>query len=89
MMNLFKKIYGLLLGIIVCAIVFQLESIKLYFGLFINHFFPCTDCLGCSFPCYGNYDIYMMILAFAIGVILTGILIFKVIKFYKNRLYKN
>jgi hypothetical protein len=89
MIALFGKNYGLLLGIMLCAIVFQLESIKLYFGLFLNHFFPCTDCPGCSSPCYGNYDIYMMILALAVGIVLIGILIFKVIKFYKNRLYKN
>jgi len=87
-MKLFKKIYGLLLGIIGCVIVYQLAGAGLYFGVFINRFHPCTDCLGCSFPCYGIYDIYLMILTVAVGIVLLGILIFKVIKFFRNKSLK-
>jgi len=84
-MNLFKKVYGLLLGIIGCVVVYQLAGAGLYFGVFINRFYPCTDCPGCSFPCYGNYDICIIVLALAVGIVLIGVLIFKVIKFFRNK----
>lgn len=83
---LFRKIYGLIVWIVVCATVFYIDGAGLYFGKFINLFFPCTDCLGCSLPCYANYDVYAAILVFAVGIFLAGVLVFRVIKFFRNKI---
>ena len=83
-MSLFKKIYGLLLGIVACVIVFQMANTARFFGVFINRFFPCVDNPpGTSFPCYGIYDIAVMALAFVAGLVLAGIVIFRLIKSFK------
>jgi hypothetical protein len=83
-MNLLKKTYGLILGIIACLIILRVDDSKLFFGKFINRFYSCTDCLGCSFPCYGIYDIYLAVLVVAVAIALAVILIFKLIKFFRR-----
>jgi hypothetical protein len=82
-MSLFKKIYGLLLGIVACVVVFQMASAARFFGVFINRFFPCVQDPASSFPCYGIYDIAVMALAFVAGLVLAGIVIFRSIKSFK------
>jgi hypothetical protein len=87
-MNLFKKIYDLILVIIVCAAISWIENVNFIFGKFINNFYhctDCTDCLGCSFPCYGIYDIWLMAIVIIIGVVSFGIIIFKLIKFFHEK----
>lgn len=83
-MRLFKKIYGLILGIVACLIIFRLDDTNLFFGKLINRFYSCADCLGCSFPCYGIYDIYSTAIVFIIGIVLMGVLIFQLIKFFRR-----
>jgi Flp pilus assembly pilin Flp len=83
-MNFFKKTYGLILGIITCLIILRVDDSKLFFGKLINRFYSCADCLGCSFPCYGIYDTYLAVLAVAVAIVLVGILIFKLIKFFRR-----
>jgi hypothetical protein len=82
-MSLFKKVYGLLLGIIACVVVFQMASTARFFGVFIDRFFPCVQDPASSFPCYGIYDIVVMALVFVVGLILIGIVIFRLIKSFK------
>ena len=72
-----KPLYNLIIGIIACGIVFYLAYAGDYFGKFIDRFFPCTQNPMNSFPCFGVYDFYVMILAGATGLILLGFLIFK------------
>jgi len=83
MMSLFKKVYGLLLGIVACAIVYLMEGTGLFFGKFVNQFFSCVENPASSFPCYGIYDIAVMALAFVAGLVLAGIVIFRLIKSFK------
>jgi len=83
-MNLLKKTYGLILGIIACLIVLRVDDTNLFFGKFINRFYSCNDCLGCSFPCYGIYDIYLAVFVVVVAIVLAAILIFKLIKFFRR-----
>ncbi len=76
-MSLFKKVYDLLLGIIACVIVLLLADTGRFFGVFVNRFFPCVANPAISFPCYGVYDIAVIILAFIVGLVLIGIIIFR------------
>ena len=70
----------LLIGIILCLIIFQIENTKMLFGKLINGIFPCIEKPADSFPCYSNYDFCLMFLLLSIGLILLGILIFKINK---------
>jgi len=78
-MNLLKRTYKLLLGIILCLIIFQIENTKMFFGFLINQIYPCREEPLNSFPCYSNYDFYLMFLVLLIGLILLGILIFRLL----------
>jgi hypothetical protein len=82
-MNLFKKVYGLLLGIVACVIIYLMAGTELFFGKFVNRFFPCTENPASSFPCYGIYDIAIMALAFVVGLLLAVVVISRVIKSFK------
>jgi hypothetical protein len=84
-MSLFKKVYGLLLGIVACVIVFQMASTARFFGVFVNRFSPCIQDPASSFPCYGIYDIAVMALAFIVGFILGMIVIFRLIQSFKGK----
>jgi len=72
-MDLFKNPYMVIAGIIVCLILFYLANTGKVFGRFINHLSPCVQNPANSFPCFGIYDIAIMILAVVIGVIFIGI----------------
>lgn len=80
-----KKIYGLISGIILCIIIFLIENKELFLGRFINRLKACLQVPGNSFPCYGVYDIGLMTLVIIVGLILFGIIIFRVIKGLKNK----
>jgi uncharacterized membrane protein len=85
MKALFKKNYGLLLGIIACVIVFQIADTARFFGAFMNRFFSCAQNPASSFPCYGIYDIAMMIISFVAGLIFVGIVVFRLIQSFKGK----
>ena len=70
----------LLIGIILCLIIFQIENTEMLFGKLINGIFPCIENPTNSLPCYSNYDFCLMFLLLLIGLILLGILIFKINK---------
>ena len=50
------------------AVLFFVDLVTGFFGKFINTFFPCSDPLGASAPCYVNYDVQF-------GFVLGGIFI--------------
>jgi hypothetical protein len=85
-MILFKKVYGLLFGIGVCSVVFQMENMGLFFGAFINRFSPCIQDPMNSFPCYGIYDIGMMAVVLMVGLILSGIVIFRLVQHFRKNI---
>ena len=68
------------LVVIACGIVFYFENTRSYFGKCINRFFPCAQNPEYSFPCYGQYDIYLMIAVVIVGLIFLGFFIFSVYK---------
>ncbi len=84
-MNLFKKVYGLLLGIVACVVIFQMARTARFFGVFVDRFFPCIQDPASSFPCYGIYDVVIMALAFMAGFILGVIVIFRLIQSFKGK----
>jgi uncharacterized membrane protein len=56
--------------VVACIAVIYLANTGAVFGKFINRFYPCTDTTpGGSMPCYGKYDIVIMVLAAIIGFV--------------------
>ncbi|MBU0999672.1 hypothetical protein KKG24_05250 [Patescibacteria group bacterium] len=83
-MKLFNKLYAPLLGIIICIFVFLKANTGQFIGIFINQFFPCVQDPKQSYPCYGHYDVSLMLIALILGVILISVFILQLFKFYKN-----
>lgn len=78
-----KKIYLPLIGIALCAAGFYVGNTSLVFGRFVNRFIPCTTPPENSFPCYGVYDIGLMLCCVALGVFFFGMLIWNVYKAWR------
>lgn len=71
----------LIITTILSTIIFYLE-INSYFsiGEIINKYFPCKQNPDASFPCFGIYDIYFMVLLIIIAIvslIMIGIRVYK------------
>ena len=79
-MELFKNPYIVAIIVAVCGVVFYLGNTGRFFGKFVNKFFPCNQNPANPFPCFGQYDIVVMVIAVIVGVIFFGILVFD---FYK------
>ena len=62
-MEIIKNSRGLLILIIVSVLVFYLAENKNFFGKIINSIKPCVQNPESSFPCYGSYDVAVMIIA--------------------------
>lgn len=78
-----KKTYFSLLGIALCAAGFCIENTGTVFGTvgrFVNRFIPCTTPPGNSFPCYGVYDIALMLCCLVLGVFFFGMLMWDLYK---------
>jgi len=69
-MNLAKNISVSLLGIVACLVVVYLANTGRFIGKFISRFLSCTDAPGTSVPCYGVYDIVVMVLASVVCLVL-------------------
>jgi len=82
-MELFKNPYIVTIVVVVCLIVFYLANTGRFFGKFVNKFFPCNQNPANSFPCFGQYDIAVMIVVAIIGVIFLGILVFDLYKLFR------
>jgi hypothetical protein len=85
-MELLRKIYLAVFGIVASMIVFEMANTANFFGVFISRFFPCVQTAGASFPCYGSYDLVIMAVAVVAFVIFNGILILKVAGFYIQKI---
>lgn len=70
----------LLIGIALCAVAYYVGETGRVFGAFINRFAQCTDAPGNSFPCYGIYDISLMVAAAILGAIFLGMLLWNLYK---------
>ena len=78
-MNLKQFYIGI--GIALCgASIYLVNASQFIFGKFINRFAPCADAPGNSFPCYGVYDIALMITLAAVGAILLCLLLWDLYK---------
>ena len=71
------------LALILCVLIFYTANTGRVFGKFINKFFPCEQNLSNSYPCFGHYDVTIMILSFFIGVFLLGLLFLDLMKWFK------
>jgi uncharacterized membrane protein len=80
-MTIKRDILRELLGIIACLLVVYVANTGRFIGKFISGFLPCSDAPGTSLPCYGSYDIIVMVLALVICAILVvrlGLTIYKI-----------
>lgn len=68
--NVFKKMTPFIVGIGILFLIASLANTGKYFGLYINRFSPCTQAPMTSFPCYGVYDIAIIIISIIIAIIL-------------------
>lgn len=76
-----QKIWPFILGTLSFFFIAYLANTGKYFGKFINKFSPCTQ-VGepiTSFPCYGIYDISIMIISLLIAIFII-VKIFLVLK---------
>lgn len=78
-MNLHNP-YITLFALAVCIFVFYLANTGRFLGKFVNKFFPCVQNPANSFPCYGQYDVAVMVIAVITGIIFLGILVFDLYK---------
>ena len=69
-----KTPYLIVAALVLCAVVFYLANTGKYFGKFINKFFPCEQNPANSLPCFGHYDIYVMIGVALVALVLVAIL---------------
>ena len=76
-MELLKNPYVAAIIIVVCAVMVYLANRGDFFGKFINTLAPCTQNPAASFPCYGIYDIVIMVLAGIIGAIFLIVLMLR------------
>lgn len=76
---------GIILGIILCATLLVTTYTKPFIiGSYINIFFPCTQEPLNSFPCFGVYDIAVMLLSVVLVIICTGMLLFRIFKMFRK-----
>lgn len=74
-----KKIQLFSIAILLTAVIFYLEITGTFsLGKIINHYFPCKQDPANSFPCYGVYDIYLMLVLAGIFVILALTVIYQI-----------
>jgi hypothetical protein len=56
--------------VVACIAIIYVANTGTVFGKFINKFYPCTDTpVGVSMPCYGKYDIVVMVVAAVVGLV--------------------
>ncbi len=83
MIEFLKNPYVATIIVVLCILLFRLASSGNFLSKFINKLFPCNqnplNPLN-SFPCYGWFDIALMIIVAVIGVIFLGILVFDLYK---------
>lgn len=68
------------ISIFVVALI--LDNIYQFVGRAINGFFPCVQDPANSFPCFGIYDIYFMVI---LVLVIIVALIFIAVRLYQNR----
>jgi len=72
-----KIIFIAIIGIVLCAAAFYVGETGRIFGAFINRFAPCTEVPQNSFPCYGAYDVGLMVVAVLFGIFFLVLLFLK------------
>jgi hypothetical protein len=75
-----NRTYIFFSGTALCAVAFYIANTGKFFGAFINRFAPCMQSQENSFPCYGVYDIALMVCAAVLGAIFFGMLLWSLYK---------
>ena len=83
-MELLKNPYIVTSIIVFCFGIFYLADTGRFFGKFLNKFLPCEQNPASSLPCFGQYDITVMVIAGIIGVIFLGILVSDLYKLLRS-----
>ena len=58
--------------ITVSAVVAYMANTGGVFGKFISNFLPCTPDPAASFPCYGGYDVAILIVSAVVGLLFAA-----------------
>lgn len=79
-MEIIKSHYIILILLLISGIVFYLANNKSFFGKIATYFFPCVQNPETSFPCFGSFDIFAMVIASITGIICLAILVYYLYK---------
>ncbi len=74
-MNFLKNPVVLIIAIVISVVIAYLANSGNVFGKLISKFLPCEQNPTTSFPCYGGYDIAIMIIATIVTVVCVFLLI--------------
>jgi hypothetical protein len=69
-----------IVGIALCAATFYIAETGRVFGALINRVAPCMQSQENSFPCYGVYDIALMVCAALLGATFLGMFLWSLYK---------
>jgi hypothetical protein len=83
-MEFLKNPYIAIILVFICIIFYYVANTGRVFGKFINKFFPCEQNPVNSMPCFGHYDIAVMIISFVVGVIFFSILVVDLYKMFRT-----
>ncbi len=81
----FTKILFNITGFAFSAIMILLAFTGKYLGKTLNYIISCNDRLESSFPCYGVYDIWIMIVFAVLGIYFLIRMIYLVYKVSLNK----
>jgi len=68
---------SIIIAVLSILLIIIIYNSNVSLGKFINKFFPCNQNLNNSFPCYGLYEIYIIVF---LTILLIGSLIIILIK---------
>jgi hypothetical protein len=84
-MNYLKKLYIPVIGAVLSGVAFNLANSARTFGELVNSSFPCVQDPITSFPCYGWVDLGVAIVAVALFIVCTILIVFRLAKLTKSR----
>lgn len=74
-----------LLGLVFCTLIIFVASTGKYFGKFLSFLIKCNERPESSFPCYGIYDIWIMIIFGLLGLYFLTKIILYFFSFFLNK----
>lgn len=73
-----------IIAFVVSLFIIFLENDHLYFGKFINAISPCKEDLRNSFPCYGIFDVGLMLVMLGVAISTLLIIFLRFIKYRRT-----